>query len=179
MVTLALLPHWLAVHALWPAIVLVAIGSLVLSLRGAVGPRLQIERKRLMTPSEVRFWHRLETALPDHRIFGQVSMGALLKPVRGLSRSDWWSNYGRYSQKIVDFVVVDAASGEVVAIVELDDASHNRSADLARDTLLGRGGYPVLRFDVRRFPSVLAIRSRFALGDPDVSLASARVSVQR
>jgi len=163
----AVLPHWLGVQALLPAILLVAGSYLIFQLRGAFGRRLQIERKRLMTAAEVRFWHRLEAAVPDHRISCQVSMGALLKPVRGLSRQDWWRNYGRFSQKIVDFVVVDRG-GEVVAVVELDDASHSRSNDANRDALLDRGGYRVLRFDVRRFPTVTDIRSRFALGNVDV-----------
>ena len=174
----AVFPHWLGVQTLLPAVLLIAGVYLIMQLRGAFGRRLQIERKPLMTPAEVRFWHRLEAAVPDHRISCQVSMGALLKPVRGLSRQDWWRNYGRFSQKIVDFVVVDRG-GEVVAVVELDDASHSRSNDANRDALLGRGGYRILRFEMRCFPSVTDIRSRFALGGAEGPVTRSRVEQAR
>ena len=71
------------------AIALCAIvGLLKLLARGDVR-RHQIERKRLLTPTEVRFWRMLVAAVPDHAVFSQVAMGAMLKPVSGLSRSDW------------------------------------------------------------------------------------------
>lgn len=141
---------------------------LLLRLAGLGGGRpwlARIERKRLMTPAEIRFWHVLETALPDQRIFAQVAMGALLKPVAGLSRQEWWSTFGRFSQKVVDFVVVDSA-GEAIAIVELDDHSHVTAKDQARDALLACGGYPVVRFlpgDVRN-PVVVRARLIEAAG---------------
>ncbi len=101
------------VHAVWP-VTLIA-GFVVATLIGHYGRRrrwhARIERKRLMTAAEVRFWHVLIRAFPDHGVFAQVSAGALLRPVAGLSRSDWWSTYGRFSQMIVDFVVVDCAIG--------------------------------------------------------------------
>ena len=157
------------VRAWWPVIVMLVCGGLALTLvawrelrRSGVPP---VERNRLMTTAEMRFWQVLECALPEYRVFGQVAMGALLKPVAGLSRQRWWSTYGRFSKKIVDFVVVDAAC-DVVAIVELDDRSHNLKADAARDAMLGRAGYRVVRFDVRRFPSIDTVRSRFGVDAP-------------
>ncbi|QYE33143.1 DUF2726 domain-containing protein (plasmid) [Polymorphobacter sp. PAMC 29334] len=131
---------------------------------GAGRPWLsRIERKRLMTPAEVRFWHVLETALPDQRIFAQVAMGALLKPVAGLSGKEWWSTFGRFSQKVVDFVVVDSA-GEVIAIVELDDHSHVTAKDQARDALLACGGYPVVRFLPGDGRNPAVVRARLIAG---------------
>ncbi|QYE37197.1 DUF2726 domain-containing protein (plasmid) [Polymorphobacter sp. PAMC 29334] len=121
---------------------------------------LRIERKRLLTPTEVRFWRLLVAAVPDHAVFSQVAMGAMLKPVSGLSRSDWWSNYGRYSQKVVDFVVVDPQTGEVVAVVELDDRSHNVDKDAARDALMACGGYDVVRISVNDRFDARSLRAR-------------------
>ena len=152
-------------HAVLP---LALVGAVIL-LVGLVG-RLagkslvlaRIERKRLMTPAEVRFWHVLEAALPEYRVFGQVAMGALLKPVAGLSKKDWWSTFGRFSQKVVDFVVVEAATGNVVAVVELDDHSHDRLKDAARDVLLDRGGYLVVRFGGGGRITAVDVRARFA-----------------
>ncbi len=145
------------------AIVLVI--QLAVRLAGVGDFRRRIERKRLMTPAEVRFWRLLNAALPEYRIFGQVAMGALLKPVSGLSRKDWWSTYGRFSQKIVDFAVIEPVTGEVVAIVELDDSTHDSPADADRDALLARGGYTVVRFQARSARDVGEVRARFACMD--------------
>ena len=150
------------------AIALCAIvGLLKLLARGDVR-RHQIERKRLLTPTEVRFWRMLVAAVPDHAVFSQVAMGAMFKPVSGLSRSDWWSNYGRYSQKIVDFVVVDlqtAEIAEIAAVVELDDRSHNAEKDVARDALMACGGYDVVRISVNDRFDARSLRARLFGGD--------------
>ena len=64
---------------------LALVGAVILLVARPAGKSLglaRIERKRLMTPAEVRFWHVLEAALPEYRVFGQVAMGALLKPVQ-------------------------------------------------------------------------------------------------
>ena len=147
------------------AIALCAIvGLLKLLARGGVR-RHRIERKRLLTPTEVRFWHVLVAAVPDNAVFSQVAMGAMLKPVSGLSHSDWWSNYGRYSQKIVDFVVVDLETAEVAAVVELDDRSHNAENDAARDALMACGGYDVVRISVNDRFDARSLRARLFGGD--------------
>ena len=132
--------------------------------RGGVR-RHRIERKRLLTPTEVRFWRLLVAAVPDYAVFSQVAMGAMLKPVSGLSRSDWWSNYGRYSQKIVDFVVVDLQTADVAAVVELDDRSHDAENDAARDALMACGGYDIVRISVNDRFDARSLRARLFGGD--------------
>ena len=140
------------------------VGLLKLLARGGVR-RHRIERKRLLTPTAVRFWHLLVAAVPDYAVFSQVAMGAMLKPVSKLSHSDWWSNYGRYSQKIVDFVVVDLQTAEVAAVVELDDRSHNADNDAARDALMACGGYDIVRISVNDRFDARSLRARLFGGD--------------
>ena len=120
-----------------------------------------VVRRELLTSAERRFLHVLQDALPRRIILAQVSMAALLKPRSGLDRASWWRVYGRFSQKIVDFCVVDA-KGQVLAVVELDDPSHRDRAadDAARDRLLARGGYTVHRFATHPWPGVAAVRDR-------------------
>ncbi|MBC7496579.1 MAG: DUF2726 domain-containing protein [Sphingomonadaceae bacterium] len=144
------------------------VGLLKLLARGGVR-RHRIERKRLLTPTEVRFWHLLVAAVPDHAVFSQVAMGAMLKPVSGLSHSDWWSNYGRYSQKIVDFVVVDL---QTAAVVELDDRSHNAENDAASDALMACGGYDIVRISVADWFDARSLRARL-FGYDDASYVRA------
>lgn len=92
-------------------------------------------------------------ALPDHEIFAQVAMGALLKPIGTRDRSDYYATRGRFAQKIVDFVVCDRATLNPIAIVELDDRTHRPDKDAARDEMLIEAGYRVLRWESRSKPS--------------------------
>lgn len=56
----------------------------------------------------------------------------------------------RVASKSVDFVVVDAASGEAVLVIELDDRSHARPDRQARDAFVNNvlhdAGIPIVRF---------------------------------
>jgi len=63
----------------------------------------------------------------------------------------------RFNRKVADFVVATKAF-EVLAVIELDDASHKgrEVQDSQRDALLERAGYRVLRF--RNVPDVDAVQ---------------------
>ncbi len=120
-------------------------------------------RRELLTPTELQFHARLREALPAHLVAPQVAMSALVdavQPVDG-SRSPHQLR-AKVSQKRLDFVVVEPASGKVVCVVELDDHTHDRAAraksDRARDAILSSVGLRVLRFDARTMPSVEALR---------------------
>lgn len=120
-----------------------------------------VERRALMTQAELRFWHILEKAVPEARVMSQVAMGALLKPVPGLDQREHMTTRARFSQKIVDFVIVDPRHGSVLGVVELDDGSHasKRQADQARDAMLARAGYTILRVPTRPWPTVQLVRA--------------------
>ena len=98
-----------------------------------------------MTENEREFYGRLRSALPDLHICPQVAMGALLDAPTARGRNP-------FSQKIVDYVLYEPLSGRVVAIVELDDASHDGVRDALRDEMLIGAGYRVLRWDSTRKP---------------------------
>lgn len=113
----------------------------------------ELERKMLLTTPELRFWAVLRAALPSHLIAPQVAMGALLKPRAERYSKGFLSTRALFAQKIVDFAVIDPASGAVLAIVELDDASHDHGRDAARDAMLAQGNYAVIRFANRPWPT--------------------------
>jgi very-short-patch-repair endonuclease len=124
-------------------------------LLGASSGRLaKFRRKPLMTATELRFFALLNEALPEFYVFPQVGMGALLDAASYRDR-------GRFSQKIVDFVVCQPGGMEVIAVVELDDRSHDRRRhrDRVRDSMVTAGGYRVVRWDCRMMPEVFDIRS--------------------
>ena len=85
-------------------------------------------------------YFRLREALPDHVILAQVAMSALITASSQATRN-------RFDRKVVDFVVCNKAF-EVVAVVELDDASHRgkEAAVDRRDKLVQGAGYRAVRF---------------------------------
>jgi len=96
--------------------------------------------KRLLTEREQAMYHRLVQSLPEYIVFTQVAHGALLTArLRGTKN--------RFDRKIADFVVCNKAL-EVLAVVELDDASHKGKGakDAARDTMLADAGYRTVRY---------------------------------
>lgn len=133
-----------------PVAVILGVGALLLLLAFARQParspgKLPVEGKPLMTAREREAIRHLERAVPQARVHAQVSMGALLRVRRGISRKEHMATRGRFSQKIVDFVLEDRASGKVLALVELDDRSHNADKDARRDEITGAGGYLTIR----------------------------------
>jgi hypothetical protein len=109
--------------------------------------------KALMSPVEIEFYGRLTEALPEHFIFPQVAMGAILKPKTTSDKREFHSIRGTFAQKIVDFLVCDK-SMNIVAIVELDDRSHNADKDDKRDAMLKSAGYKTIRWQASNKPKI-------------------------
>ncbi|WP_213956357.1 DUF2726 domain-containing protein [Variovorax sp. dw_954] len=111
-----------------------------------------------LTRNEQAMFFRLQGALPDLIVLSQVSFGALLTaksmPVRNT-----------FDRKRADFVICEK-SFKVVAIVELDDSSHDgkKARDEKRDALLTTAGYRVLRY--RGIPNIDRVQADFAPPPP-------------
>ncbi len=124
--------------------------------------RIRLVAKPLMTPAEREILVHLEQAAPSCRVHAQVAMGALMRPERGLGRGDraHWRN--RFSQKIVDFVLEDRDDGQVVALVELDDRTHEAGRDRARDEMTAACGYLTTRIPCSPRPTAESVAARLA-----------------
>lgn len=100
-----------------------------------------VERKCPLTKAEQRMYWLLVDVFkaPDFVVLSQVSMSALLD-------SDW-KDRNRYAQKYVDFVVC-SPSFFVLAVIELDDWSHDnkQDKDAERDAMLQSAGLNALRY---------------------------------
>ena len=96
--------------------------------------------KRPLTDREQAAYFRLRDSLPDRIVLAQVAFSALLTTKDRPTRAT-------FDRKVADFVICSKAF-EVIAIVEIDDASHKgrETNDDARDRLLTTAGYRVLRF---------------------------------
>ena len=120
-------------------VLLFAALALAAALRGARG--LPVKPRPLMTAREREVISMIETAVPHCRVHAQVAMAAIVDCTGGLTRAQRASTRNRFDRKIVDFVLEDRASGDVLAIVELDDRTHSTAKDRARDEIAARAGY--------------------------------------
>lgn len=135
------------------------------SAKGEVGARFKA--KPLLTPNELEFLGRLEVAMPELSFCPQVAMGVLLDPA--VSRKDGKAYFrlrGMFAQKIVDFVAQNRRDGMVVAVIELDDRSHDDDKDAKRDAMLGSAGYRTVRWNSKSKPDAATIRATLMPASP-------------
>jgi Protein of unknown function (DUF2726) len=112
--------------------------------------RPRYRRGAIMTENEREFYQRLVAACPDCQIWPQIPILALVRPDAKEGSRAFWMAFKKISNTRVDWVVVRDL--EVVAVVELDDRSHDARRDALRDKVLRSCGYRVIRFDTRRRP---------------------------
>lgn len=117
--------------------------------------KLEVKARRFMTPNETEFLQRLETAAPELRFHAQVAMGALLEPLvarKGNSRA-WWRVRNAFSQKVIDYVAQRRDTGQIVAVIELDDRTDDAVKDARRDAMLHQAGYRTVRWHSNSKPN--------------------------
>lgn len=113
--------------------------------------------RKLMTDNEAEFFGRLIAALPDHYIFPQVAMSALIESASS-DKKKAHSDRLRVAQQRVDYVICDR-NNQVIAVVELDDQTHSRVKDQVRDARLLQAGIRTVRFQSKGKPGVDAVRA--------------------
>ncbi|MFD1103575.1 DUF2726 domain-containing protein [Sphingobium olei] len=146
--------------ALVPVLILAGSLAILLALlRGLpniFGPPSPVA-KPFMTRREHAVLAALEQILPMYRIHAQVAMGALLKAPAHPGRRASPADRNAFSQKIVDFVIEDPTTGKVVALVEVDDHSHNRARDRVRDAMTSAAGYRTFRVPASARPTLTGV----------------------
>lgn len=85
-------------------------------------------RKPLSQPEQILYF-RLIQALPEHIVLAQVQLSRLLGVKKGNNYQAWLNRINRMS---ADFVVCNKDSS-IVAVIELDDASHQKADRQAAD----------------------------------------------
>jgi very-short-patch-repair endonuclease len=119
--------------------------------------------KRPLSEPEQVLYHRLVQAMPECIVLAQVQLSRLLGVKKGANFGAW---NNRISQKSVDFVVC-LKDSTVVAVVELDDATHardsRRTADANKDKALKSAGVTIVRWDTKSLPNEETIRAAFTV----------------
>lgn len=157
-------PDW--AYALAAALVLALLFVLVKSAN--IG---KYQARPLMTGNELEFYFRITRALPNHLVFPQVSLQALIEPASNDAKKANADRL-RIAQQRADYVVCDPA-GAVVVVIELDDKTHERKRDAVRDARLKQGGLKTLRYQSKAKPSIAVIR-RDVLEHSDTGHSKAR-----
>lgn len=145
-------------------VAITAAGAVILAfLKGRFGQggEAKFKAKPLLTANEMEFLSRLEAAAPELRFSPQVAMGALIEPaVPRSNRKSYYRLRGMFSQKIVDFVAQRRTDGQIVAIIELDDRTHDAGKDAKRDQMLKSAGYRTIRWNSKAKPDAAGIRAQ-------------------
>lgn len=119
------------------------------------------QRKPLSAPEQVLYF-RLVNALPEHIILSQVQLSRLLGVKKGNNGQAWLNRINRMS---ADFVICIKDSS-IVAVIELDDASHKgekrQQADAKKDKALTSAGIKVYRWQVKSIPNETEIKVTFS-----------------
>ena len=119
----------------------------------------------LLTPAERSFFAVLQQAVAsDYQIFTKVRLADIVQPVRNPNRSGWQTAFNRIAGKHVDFVLCDSSHFGVVAVIELDDRTHEKLERGIRDSLvdsaLTDARIPVWRVSARQSYSPPQIRAQ-------------------
>jgi hypothetical protein len=158
-----MLPHLQTpVTQLLLALLVLAFLALVFKLTMArwLGARFKLKSPLLSAP-EQDLYRRLVASLPDHVVLAQVAFSQMIE-VRGGNAKENFRKRGTAKQKVADFVICDK-SFEVVAVIELDDSTHDAAKDEKRDEIIREAGSKTIRWYVSRLPRPDEIR-RTVLG---------------
>jgi hypothetical protein len=117
-------------------------------------------KKPLSNPEQVLYF-RLCKVFPEHIVLAQVGLSRILGVKKGNNFGEWFNRINRMS---ADFVLCSKDS-TIVAVIELDDASHERAdrqiADAKKDKALSSAGIRVVRWQVKSIPDEAAIKAAF------------------
>lgn len=116
----------------------------------------------LLSPAERSFFRVLDAAVTgDYRVFAKVRVADILAPA-GVKGGKWRAAFNRIAMKHFDFVLCEPGTCSVVAVVELDDASHQSQKVRRRDQFLGdacrTAQLPIIRVRAQRAYNVDEIR---------------------
>jgi len=144
------------IWSLWPVLLLAAMIYAIITLIQFLAGRTTmpyVARERLVTKTELKFFHQLREAVNDDwEIFAMVRIADILKVPSGINKRRSWLN--KILSKHIDFVLCDKESLEIVAGIELDDPSHDRPHRIQRDLFVNSAfrdaAIPLLRIKTQK-----------------------------
>jgi Protein of unknown function (DUF2726) len=143
------------------ALVLAVIASVLRDprRRHSLTNKSPLKTKPVMTDNERDAYSRLVAAMPRHLILPQVSLGAFVDPIHRRDRP--LRNY--YDRLRADFVLCNT-DAMPLAIIEIDDRSHNhphpKTRDAKKHLACQAAALHIVRWPATPLPSIEEIRTR-------------------
>lgn len=122
-------------------------------------------RASLMSKAERSFYGVLVQAVgEEYRIFAKVRVADVLKPAKGMDRSQWRKAFNQINRKHFDFVLCERDDLRFVYAIELDDKSHENDERKSRDQLIDQAckeaGLPLIHIRAARGYAHDALRNQ-------------------
>jgi hypothetical protein len=138
--------------AIFGLLVLVAVARLVIFFIRKPVPESALpyaSAGTLLSPAERSFLGVAQSGLgTDLVITPKVRLADVVAVCSGLSRSRYQQAFNRIAAKHVDFILCRASDYSILAVIELDDRSHQRQSRSVRDEFvdqtLAAAGIPIL-----------------------------------
>ena len=117
--------------------------------------------KPLSEVEQIAYWRLVEACGSEKIVLAQVAFSSFIR-TKGGDRKGRASNFGRARQKVADFVICNK-DFSIFAIVEIDDKTHNKEKDEARDRITEAAGFKTFRILARQIPTAIEFRSAMGL----------------
>ena len=117
--------------------------------------------KPLSEVEQIAYWRLVEACGADKIILAQVAFSSFMR-TKGGDRKGRASNYGRARQNVADFLVCNK-DFSIFAIVEIDDETHNKEKDAARDRITEAAGFRTFRVLAKQLPPANELKSALGL----------------
>ena len=146
-------------------ILLAIISSLLKSPSGTSKGHNYSQSGKLFSAAERSFLGVIDQAVSDkYRVFGKVRVADIITPAKGMNRKNWQIAFNKISAKHFDYVLCSKDKLEVIAVIELDDKSHNSKKAQRRDSLLenacNSAELELIRFKAKSSYQVQAVREQ-------------------
>lgn len=135
-------------------------------------------RDRLLTPEQTLLYYLLKTGLPDHAIFAQMPVGAVLEAGSALAAYAREERARIFARHLVDFVIADKSTRPVAVVNLTSGAEAQHSALLSMRTWFAAVGIRYVEIDATALPRKESVRA-VVLGDADQPVDASSAAVSR
>ena len=119
------------------------------------------EGKRPLSQVEQIAFIKIKSAIDEEKfLLSQVAFSSFIKVTGDKKKA--FAKFSKARQKVADFVVCNK-DFSIHSIIEIDDRTHNKEKDDARDSITREAGFKTLRYKAKELPSIEQLRKDLEL----------------